>query len=121
MRILLAEADTALAQLVVDLLTEEGHRVTRVRVAEEARNLVREAPWGAVLVDSFSAGRLEPTTVDYALLRELSAAAPVVMLTAQDWAWHHTAADLGVAALVQKPFNLDELLGTIREAGRQDP
>jgi DNA-binding response OmpR family regulator len=113
-RILLAEDDEMLAQLVAELLTEEGHRVTRVRSAEEARIFARSGPWGAVLVDSFSESYQAPISADYALLRELSAAAPVVVVTARAWAARLTAADLGVAALVQKPFDIQHLLDTLR-------
>jgi len=52
-------------------------------------------------------------SADLSALRALASRVPVVLLTAHDWARRVRPEELGVAAIVSKPFDLDDLLATI--------
>jgi DNA-binding response OmpR family regulator len=53
-----------------------------------------------------------------AYLADLASCCPVVLLSAREWARDTRAADLGVAAVVPKPFDLDDVLGALAAVAR---
>lgn len=119
-RILLAEDDRALGSLLAEALSSEGYTVVQASTAVQARGLVREGPWHLCLVDT-----LDPTALDgpgdqlRSLLAGLAFHAPVVLLTAHRWAQRVEAAELGIAAIIAKPFDLDDLLGLVERTRRR--
>ena len=98
----------------VELLSEEGYDVTHVSEPEEARQRAAAEAWDLLLIDGFSKSHRELQAEDVAFLQHLAAFAPVVVLTARAWASQVQPDDLGVAAIVQKPYEIDHLLGVIR-------
>jgi DNA-binding response OmpR family regulator len=117
--VLLAEDDPTLATLLTELLVDEGYVVTGVTTADEA---LREAATGAhdlLLVDTFTApGHATLPPEDIAFLRALAAHAPVVVMSARQWALHADPAPLGAAAIIPKPFQLQALLDALQAARR---
>lgn len=116
-RLLLLEDDQALRDLLIETLAEEGFRVTLVETfgALVAAADVAEVERPSVVVADFwgtSHRALSPT--DRAEIRRLAALVPVVLLTGRTWAERADVADLGVAALVRKPFDVEHLLQTVR-------
>ena len=118
-RVLLAEDDPTLASLLTELLVDEGYLVTVVVSAADA---LREAATGAyhlLLVDTFTTpGHATLPPEDVAYLRALAARAPVVVMSARQWALHADPAPLGVAAIIPKPFQLEALLDALQAALR---
>ncbi len=130
-RVLCVDDDRDIAELVQAILTDEGYSVSCLyEVADDA--LLR------------AAGQLEPDVVlldsssgkDYAEAWDLAAElhqrfrpVPVVMFTAHARAAaeaeeHQStrAVDAAFAAIVRKPFDLDDLLTSVaRAAGRSEP
>ena len=53
-----------------------------------------------------------------AYLADLASCCPVVLLSARDWVRDARAADLGVAAVVPKPFHLADLFGALTAVAR---
>lgn len=119
-RLLLAEDDPALAALLVCALEGEGYRVAHVRTAREAQEAAGRHRWAACLVDTFEpTATAGPSRALRDLLAHLSPRAPVLVLTAHTWATRVDAAELGVAAIVPKPFDLDELFAAVWRLVRQ--
>jgi DNA-binding response OmpR family regulator len=113
MRLLLAEDDASLAELLREFLTEERFRIAHAPTREAALRLAAGGAWDLIVTDTFGVG-VDPDPTDLAYLGELAARAPVVLLTAQTWARTVSPADVGVRAIVPKPFDLERLLDTLR-------
>lgn len=117
MRILLIEDDPSIAELVTILLTDAGYAVDRVADMRE----------GARYLD---AGKPEMIVLDVPLPRKHSiewlamckrdprfAGVPVVVLSSVGATpFRNTAAP---AAIIEKPFDIDDLCGTVDRLARQ--
>ncbi len=113
MHVLLVEDDEIVAGLVEEILGGEGHRVGCVSTPEGAHALLAAEAWDLVVTDSFSAGHDVPDEEELAHLRALTSRVPVVMLTGRTWASKVSASALGVAAILPKPFDLDDLIRAV--------
>ena len=120
MRVLLVEDDESIAAVVTDVLAEERHEVTRAASRGDGLELAASQPFDLVLTDSFGERGKQPSSGDLAALHRLAGYAPVVLVTAHGWARRLSAAEVGVAAIVRKPFDLEELLAVVRDVGRAD-
>jgi DNA-binding response OmpR family regulator len=114
LRVLVIEDDPGIAVLLATLLVYEGHAVTAVAGAAVGLAQARAEPWDACLADGFWEDATSASALAY--LADLGACCPVVVLSARVWASAARAADLGVVAVVSKPFDLDELLGALATA-----
>jgi DNA-binding response OmpR family regulator len=117
MRILLAEDDEAHAALLSELFADEGYEVVTVATAAEARRRGRGERWDLCLLSPFGRSYDRLATEDLLLLQELSSRAPVIVLTGNAWAMQAQPADPGIAAIVLKPYDIEELLALVREHG----
>jgi DNA-binding response OmpR family regulator len=115
-RVLFTETDHVLAELLRAVLGDDGHAAVHARTMPDAARLA--GPWDVVLVSGLPASWLELDDGDGMDLRALAALAPVVLIADRPWMVDARPADLGVAAIVPKPFELDDLLDAVRAAGR---
>jgi CheY-like chemotaxis protein len=127
--VLIVEDVPALAKLVVDLLTEEGNQVRTIPETNlsAVQHAVEQYEPDCVLLDG--SGHL-----DYgegwktaAWLSQRTPSVPTIMLTA-----HHGSAEearrgetlrsqeAGFVAILDKPFDLDDLLAAVGQAMRDD-
>jgi DNA-binding response OmpR family regulator len=118
MRVLVIESDALLGDLLTDLLADEGHTVDGVTTMDEGLARVRAEPWDACVTDGFWP---EVVVETRAYLADLASRCPVVLLSARDWARHARPPDLGVAAVVPKPFDLDDFLGALATVTSRSP
>jgi DNA-binding response OmpR family regulator len=118
MRVLVVENDPAVGCLLADLLAGEGHAALGARTPDEGLARARTGRWDACLTDGFwwSVG-----AELRGYLGDLAACCPVILMTAQGWARSARPADLGVAAVVPKPFDLDDLLGALATVASPPP
>jgi DNA-binding response OmpR family regulator len=118
-RILVAEDDPVLASVVVEALSDEGHSVAHVPDLAGMRERASAERWDAFVLDSFgrSYSRLDEEYSE--ALRELSRRAPVIVTTGRAWAASTDARDLGVVAILSKPYDLDALLHTVQSVERK--
>ncbi len=114
MQILVAEDDPSLAALEAELLAAEGYSVTLAPTPDRAYELARAQSWGAVLVDTFGRRHAELEAADRSFFRAMAASGPVIVVSARSGIARLRPAELGVAAIVPKPFDVDHLLDTIR-------
>lgn len=113
-QVLLAEDDAVLAAVLVEALTDDGHSVTHVPDVADAQRLAESASWDAFVCDSFGSFD-ELDTEERRALEALSARAPVILATGRSWAVNARASDIGVAAILSKPYDLDVLLATLQD------
>jgi CheY-like chemotaxis protein len=118
-RVLVAEDDAAMRDLLVSTLRDDGHEIIEAR---DGVDLLRQLasldaatadlPVDVIVSDVRMPGTsgLEALTI----LRRFSRSLPVVLITAfGDLATHAEAQRLGAAAVFDKPFDLDELRSTV--------
>jgi DNA-binding response OmpR family regulator len=121
MRVLLTEDEPVLADLLVEFLQEEGHEVVLVTDLERAAELLRTTSWDAWVVDPPGNGFAEPDQDCAAALRNEAALVPVVVTTGRLWARRTPPAKLGVSAILNKPYDLNDLLRTLESLSARHP
>jgi CheY-like chemotaxis protein len=120
-RILVAEDDAALRELISSALAADGHQVIEAADGKEALALVGAslagsagaAPFDVIVSDVRMAGC---TGLDLlAGIRHHPAAPPMILMTAfGDDDLHADAGRLGALATLDKPFDVDDLRALIR-------
>jgi len=120
MRVLVAEDDVRLADLLDQSLTEAGWQVEVVHDGRSAygRSLPDGLPYDVLLLD-WMLPELDGVTV-CRRLRDLGVTTPVLMLTARgDVRDRISGLDAGADDYLPKPFDLDELLARLRALHRR--
>ena len=127
LRVLLAEDDAEMRQLLVWALRQDGYEVIEARDGAECVGYAQ--PW------VFRGRRVEPPDVIVSdvrmpgwsglemlgILRAGEAVIPVILITAFGAPEAYVEAwRLGAAAVLNKPFEMDDLRRTIRDAVRMD-
>jgi CheY-like chemotaxis protein len=111
-RILIADDDPSLLDMLRMLFEEEKYEVVKARSVAGALALLREAPVDLVLTDAFGPpGDALSATAE---LRAACGDTPVVLLTAHIVP-SEEAAEAGFAAVTLKPFDVDALLEQVRQ------
>lgn len=112
--VLIIEDDPALADLLRQVLEDEGHRAIVASTLADAERAVRAEPIELVLADLIEFDlRSGPGSVQ--ALRSVAGDRPVLLCTGQPHA--EKLADLpGLAGVLGKPFDLDELLSCVDRA-----
>lgn len=125
MRILLAEDDTMIGEVVLDALRAEGWAVDWVKDGAMAETALATAHYDLLLLD-LGLPRKDGLEVLRAL-RARKARLPVLVATARDAVAQRVAGlDAGADDYIVKPYDLDELLARIRALlrradGRAEP
>jgi CheY-like chemotaxis protein len=125
--ILLAEDDDELRRVIARTLREEGHQVTEASNGFDLLDRIEAAiAWGGrshppislIISDVRMPGM---TGIDVlSILRCAYWATPVILMSAfADATMRLEAAELGAAAVIAKPFELDELRTAVRNALRR--
>lgn len=113
-RVLVVEDDAALRSLVATLLVDEGYEVRPVQNGREALDMLQDWQADAIVLDL-----MMPVMDGWAFRaaqRELPAdlsAIPIIVLSSAREA-RSQAVTLGAAAAIQKPFDLNDLIATVR-------
>jgi len=114
--VLVADDDPLIRDICQTLLQEEGYRVTVARTGQEARDQVGQTRPAVILLDI-----MMPVEDGLAACATLQAdpgtqAIPVVIMSATDRiAERAAAAGCAPAAILVKPFDLDDLLQVVRQ------
>jgi len=119
-RILVAEDDVGIAALLQMALEDEGYVVQVVTDAEAATRHVREQQFALLIADQLD-GALNALSDEVRhWVLEVANSQPTILVTARDWAAHLTdaeraalAQELGIAAIVTKPFDVGALLDLV--------
>lgn len=120
MRVLVAEDDTGLRDVLARGLREHDYVVDAVRDGEDAVRHLRSYSYELVLLDWRMPGMSGLDVVRW--MRRHNRPAPVLMLTARDaHADRVTGLDQGADDYLVKPFDFDELLARMRALLRRPP
>ena len=109
--ILLAEDDDDLASLLMDVLEEDGYTVVHARHGAHALSLLETVTPSIIVTDL-----MMPEMDGLAFLRELGARPgprPPVLAMSAFQGYLEAAGELGAAAVLAKPFSVDDLLGEV--------
>lgn len=112
---LVVEDDTALGEVVVSALRDEGLDARLAKDGDEAMRLVDASEPAAIILDL-----MMPKRDGFSVLRELRAdgriaKVPVIVVTAIfGLSERMYATELGAADYVTKPFELDDLVARVR-------
>lgn len=117
MRVLFAEDERDLNDIITKKLVSEGYSVDSVYDGEEAMDILSYTDYDAVILDI-----MMPKADGFAVLRALRGAGkktPVLFLTARDTVQDRVAGlDSGANDYLVKPFSVEELLARIRAMTR---
>ena len=124
-RVLLVDSDGDVTDVVVAILTDEGYEVTTLNTTdhEALASAVNRFEPDCVLLDSASRPAFGRSWREAAYLAARSRAVPTVMFTAHTHDANEAregtsdrARAAGFAAILPKPFNLDDLLAAVATA-----
>ncbi len=115
--ILVADDDAAIAAVVREALEDEGYRVVISPTHEQTLLALAAIRCALVLADTEASPVADDDPAHWRSVEEALAAArgtPVVIFSAHPPSAFTGYRERGFAGLVSKPFELDELLGTVR-------
>jgi len=113
-RVLVVDDDVFTQQLVGDILCLEGFDVSLADTLEAASAILHAAPCDLVVADLLKpAGATHLEAIQR--LHTGLVGTPTLLLTAYAEAKEWPPHELGMAAVMTKPFVVDELLQTVRE------
>jgi len=120
-RLLLAEDDFELRELLACLLRDDGHEVVEARDGNELwafLNHEHETPFSLVVSDVRMPGRNAFEVLTH--LQPALSQTKVILITAfGDKTTHLRALQLGASRVIDKPFDWDELRGAVHDALHQ--
>ncbi len=120
--VILAEDDSAFRRLLASVLEQEGYEVLEAQDGlallasiEDTLTIRRERPDGFLVVADVRMPGLTGLDV-LAILRCANWRTPVILITAfGDDATHAEGVELGAVAVLDKPFNVEELKAMVME------
>jgi len=117
--VLLLEDDNNLRNLLTLILTQDGHDVRPCESADEIRDLAAVTPDALAVVDFWGDSHVSLAGEERDQLTDFAQTVPTVLVTGRDWASDELADELGLAALVRKPFDMDEVSEVVRSCVAQ--
>ena len=120
-RILVVDAEAALATLICDALAADGHHATPASDADQALERMLAEPFDLLVSDATVPG-LSGDRLERELARVSPDRVPRILLTTGDWVSREpeAAARRLNAGVLRKPFELDELRRVVRHRLRDD-
>jgi len=113
-RVLAADDDENVRELVVDVLSAKGYRVTPVKDGQEAVQQLRKNRFDLVILDVHMPGLEGPQVLEFIRLLPKGSEIGVIMLTAERaTSTFASAHELGIHAYLDKPFSPLKLLETV--------
>ena len=124
-RVLIAEDDEEMRRLIAIALSRDGHRVVQAADGTQLVDQVLESMKSGIPVDLVVTDVRMPGVSGFeavSWIRDLGCRAPVVVITAfADPALKATGSHLGVVAVLDKPFELDDLKSLVRRVLAASP
>ena len=115
-RVLLLE-DSTLADVLCDLFEDEGLDVTVCGSLPELQMAVEQNPRAVVVTDSWTTSLETVLTPEHRKeILALAQTAEVILTTGRAWAHHSPKGDLGPVEIIEKPYDLEQLMAAVRAA-----
>jgi DNA-binding response OmpR family regulator len=116
--VLLLEDDPDCMGFLEAALTAEGHRVSICRSPDDVLGLARRFPDVIALVDFWGNSQVKLSDDDRADLLRLGTAVPTILVTGRTWAARCSPEDIGVMAILFKPFEIGALYEVVDRCAR---
>jgi DNA-binding NtrC family response regulator len=121
-RIYLFEDDASLRSLLVEMLQDElGADVTACASMGELRERCTVARPDLIVADFWGSSHLLLEDRERSEITALASIAPLVLVSARNWAIGAEAAELGVAALLPKPLDIERFASVVQETLAAQP
>ena len=124
-RVLIAEDDEEMRRLIAIVLSRDGHRVVQASDGTQLVDQVLESMKSGIPIDLVVTDVRMPGVSGFeavSWIRDLGCRAPVVVITAfADPDLKATGTHLGVVAVLDKPFELDDLKALVRRVLAASP
>jgi DNA-binding NtrC family response regulator len=107
--------DASIREVLCELLELEGFRAV---ACTSVLQLHQAAVDGArlAIADTWGPSHLSLEHQEREQIQALARLVPTILISGRDWTARMAAAELGLVALVQKPFNVDDLLGHVQRS-----
>jgi two-component system, NtrC family, nitrogen regulation response regulator NtrX len=112
--VLLLEDDASIRDLLALVLADDGHDVRPCGSTEEIVDLAATTPDALAVVDFWGTSHATLATDERDLLTDFAQTVPTVLVTGRGWASEEMAQEIGLAALVRKPFDVAEMSEVVR-------
>jgi CheY-like chemotaxis protein len=112
--VLVVEDDSEIRSVLLTALTDEGYEARGAADGAEALDVLDGWTPDVIVLDVLLKGMDAGAFRREQQSRQLAASAPVLLTTAAG-AWEADRQDLGAAAFLAKPFNLDAFLGAVEQ------
>ena len=119
-KILVVDDEESMCQFLSIMLRKDGHEVQTASSGEKALQMIVDEPFDAVITDIRMSGKNGLDVLSG--VKETDPTLPVVILTA--YASQETAIEavnLGAYSYIEKPYDVDQLLLTLRRAIEKQP
>jgi DNA-binding response OmpR family regulator len=111
------EDDASLRELLAEVMHEElCAEVEACATMSALRALCTARVPDLLVADFWGTSHLTLDEAERAEIRALAATAPLVLVSARNWALGVDAAELGIAALLHKPLELEGFVSALRTA-----
>jgi DNA-binding NtrC family response regulator len=112
--VLLLEDDYSIRKLLTFVLMQDGHDVRPCESADEVRDLAAVTPDALAVVDYWGDSHARLASDEMKQLADFARTVPTVLVTGREWASEELAHELGLVALVRKPFDPNEMSEVVR-------
>ncbi len=120
--IYLLEDDASLRELMAEVLREElDARLEACATMSELRAHCTTCAPDLIVADFWGASHLTLAAAERSEISALAAIAPLVLVSARNWAQDVRATDLGLVALLPKPLDLEGFVRALRTALASTP
>jgi DNA-binding NtrC family response regulator len=117
--VLLMEDDSALRSVLLELFLDEQLDVTVCDSLAAIYAALEDHPRAVVVTDSWTRARIELGPPEQEALLALDAVATVIFTTGRRWAATGSPLWLGNVTLLNKPYDVDDLMLAIRAGARE--
>jgi len=117
--VLLLEDDPALLSVLLELFMDERIDVTVCRSLADIYAALERDPYGVIVTDSWAHTRFDLGRQEQETLLALDALAAVVFTTGRRWAQADPPLTLGTVTVLNKPYDVDELMFAVRAGARE--
>ena len=115
--IYLLEDDVSLRELLAEVLREEvGAQLEACATMVELQEHCAGRKPDLIVADFWGTSHLTLDETERSEISTLAAIAPVVLVSARNWALDVKASDLGLVALLVKPLDIEKFVAVLRTA-----